>query len=152
MKIKITFAIIIVLVAIVLTLFCRFFGRSLSSTSSEPLSIQQIRSAIEKVGGDSVLEKEATEAIRHFREGTGSAGSEPTNCPSIDKLAALTVGEVLPISGFDEYGLPAHVLIRRGGHFNYQFIYILASGSSPAVKTSEIQFVSRSVYLRDTSR
>jgi hypothetical protein len=151
MRTKIIIPIVVIATAIVLVAFLSSFGPLLKSASSEPLSIQQIRSVIQKVGGESVIEKEATEAIRRFRAVSGSAGSDLTNCPSIDKMAALMEGEVLGIwDGVNGVDLPDHIRIRRGTHSNYQFIYILAAGSSPAPNTSDIQFVSRSVYLRNT--
>jgi hypothetical protein len=151
MKIKIIF--VVFTIAIVLAaLFIRSFWPLFMSTSIEPLSIQQIRSAMQRVGGDTVVEREATEAIQHFRSRNSSDTSSLMNCPSIDRLAALLEGEVLGIwpDGAAGIGVPAHVRIRRGDHANYQFIYIFAAGSSPAPNTPGLEFVSKSVFLRRT--
>ena len=117
--------------------------------STSPLSTQQLRAAIDKAGGNEVLQTEATKAIlNETANGTGT-----TNCPAISTLASLVGGQILDVEpdGTAGVGVPAHVLIRRGSHFDYQFIYIFGSGSVPSTNNLKIEMITGGIYLRNTS-
>jgi hypothetical protein len=109
-----------------------------------PLSIQQIQVAIQKSGGEKVIEKEASETLAYFGDGDSVKifhDSDFTNCPAITNMASLLGGQVMGVwtDGADGIGVPAHVLIRLGSHFDYQFIYIFGTGSSPATNNIKIE-------------
>jgi hypothetical protein len=122
---------------------------------AEPtLSLQQIRAAIQAVGGEKVLQKEAAEAISRFGKTDGSNGFSVTNFTSIAKMAAIVGGEVIDVTPADTdgIGVPAHVLVRRGSHFNYQFIYIFGTESPPATNNLSLELIEGATYLRNTAK
>jgi hypothetical protein len=128
----------------------------LAYKSVPPLSIQQIQQAIQKAGGEKVIEKEASETLAHFGDDDSVKifyDSDFTNCPAITNMASLLGGQVMGIwtAGADGIGVPAHVLIRRGSHFDYQFIYIFGTGSVPATNNLSIELISGTIYLRNTA-
>jgi hypothetical protein len=123
----------------------------LTHRSVASLSIQQIQAAIQKAGGDQALQKEASKAILNYNQGANIPNN--TNCPAIAMMASLVKGEIIDVvpDGADGVGVPAHVLIRRGSHFDYQFIYIFGTGSVPSTNNLKIQLISGAIYLRNTS-
>jgi hypothetical protein len=144
----------IALTIVVLTCIGIFFLRHVYRLAYQPvasLSIEQIQAAIQKSGGEEVLRKEAAGAILRDPDGKGSFGF--TNCPAITKMASVVGGEIIDIipDGADGIGVPAHVLIRRGSHFDYQFIYIFGTGSVSAANNREIELVNGPIYLRNTA-
>ena|SRR5882724_1222447 len=114
------------------------------------LSIQQLQEAIQKAGDEDVLEKQANEAIRRYSNGAISI--EITNCPAITRMASIVGGQIVQVvpDGVDGIGVPAHVLIRRGSHFDYQFIYIFGTGVVPSTNNLDIELIGGSIYLRNT--
>ena len=119
--------------------------------SSPPLSINQIQTAIQKSGGDEALENEASRAISTYNQNASTLNN--TNCPAIAMMASLVEVRILDVMPDDCAGLgvPAHVLIRRGSHFNYQFIYIFSAGTVPKTNNLAIDLISGSIYLRNTA-
>ena len=99
-----------------------------------------------------MLQKEAAKALLGHHEDPGSPGV--TNYPALSTMASLVRGEIVDVvpDGGAGVGVPAHVLIRRGSHFDYQFIYIFGPGSVPSTNNLKIQPVSGTVYFRNTSR
>jgi hypothetical protein len=116
-----------------------------------PLSIHQIQEMVQKAGGGKVLQKEAAEAILLHVNDAHSLGI--TNCPAITRMASLVGGEIIRVDpdDTDGVGVPAHVLIRRGSHFDYQFIYIFGTGSVPATNNLKIELIRDGIYLRNTA-
>ncbi|HMJ66710.1 MAG TPA: hypothetical protein VK615_15305, partial [Candidatus Binatia bacterium] len=112
--------------------------------------IPQIRAAIQTSGGNEVLEQEAAKAILSYSNGTDSLNI--TNCPAITKMASLVGGQIIGVApdGTAGVGVPAHVLIRRGSHSDYQFIYIFGTASVPATNNLKIELISGAIYLRNT--
>lgn len=145
-----TFVIAVLAVASMLLLHYRYL---LGHKPTVSISVQQIQAAMEQVGGEVIVEREATEAILHLGRKNGANASDITNCPAITRMASLIGGEVVGIWPDDTggIGIPAHVRMRRGTHTNYQFIYIFAEGSAPRTNSPMLRLVSGSVYLRDTS-
>ncbi len=105
---------------------------------------------MQKAGGEEILGKEAAEAILRFGRNNGANSHDLTNCPAIGKMASLLGGEIVgmwPSGG----GVPAHIKIRRGGHLDYQFVYIFGTGSVPNSSSEGLIPVGGSVYLRNTA-
>lgn len=123
----------------------------LTHNSAASFSIQQIQAAIQQAGGNEVLQKEAAKAILSYNEGANSP--DVTNCPALTRMASLVGGEIVDVvpDGGDGVGVPAHVLIRRGSHFDYQFIYIFGPGLVPSTNNLKIELVSGTIYLRNTA-
>ena len=117
------------------------------------LSVQQIQSFAQKSGGNEVLQQEATKAMLNYSNGDTTPDINITNCPAIIKMAGLMDGRVVDVepAGTSGIGIPAHILIRRGSHFDYQFIYIFGVGMAPAPDSSKLKFVGDGIYLRNTA-
>ncbi len=117
------------------------------------LSVQQIQALAQKSGGNEVLQQEATKAMLNYSNGDTTPDINITNCPAIIKMASLMEGEVVDVepAGTSGIGIPAHILMRRGSHFDYQFIYIFGVGMTPATGSSKLKFISDGIYLRNTA-
>jgi hypothetical protein len=126
-------------------------GVFLTPKSGGIFSTEQLNDAMEKSGGEKLLGKEAAEAILRFGSNDGASAYDLTNCPAITKMASLIGGEIVgmwPAGG----GVPAHIRIRRGSHFDYQFVYIFETGSVPTSSSERLIHVGGPVYLRNTSK
>jgi hypothetical protein len=156
-KIKIT-----VFAIIVLLCFWIFLSRHIllshlfmlfDDERTPSLSVQQIEVLAQKSGGNEVLQQEATKAMLNYGNGDTTPDINITNCPAIIKMASLMEGEVVDVepAGTSGIGIPAHILIRRGSHFDYQFIYIFGVGIIPATGSSELKFIGDGIYLRNTA-
>ena len=148
MKLKVT---VIAFAIVILSCFATLLLRHqflLSHKSAASLSIQQIQAAVQKAGGDKVLQQEAAKAI------AGAGSPDVTNCPTISRMASLVGGTIVDVvpNGGDGVGVPAHVLIRRGSHFDYQFIYNFGTGSVPPTNNLKIELISGTIYFRNTAQ
>jgi hypothetical protein len=114
------------------------------------LSREQIKEAMEKAGGDELLGKEAREAILRFGGDDRSNDHKLTNYVAISKMASLIGGIIVGMWPIDEE-VPAHIKIRRGSHFDYQFVYIFGTGLAPTSSSEKLIPVDGSVYLRNTA-
>jgi hypothetical protein len=123
-------------------------GVMLMPKSAGVFSTQQLNEAIQKAGGPEILAKESDELLL-WSKGGFTSSFDLKNSPAISKLASLIGGEIVGIwpSGG---GVPAHIKIRRGSHFDYQFIYIFGSGSVPDTSSESLVQIGGSVYLRNT--
>jgi hypothetical protein len=117
------------------------------------LSVQQIQALAQESGGNEVLQQEATKAMLNYNNGNATPDINITNCPAIIKMASLMTGEVIDVepAGASGIGIPAHILIRRGSHFDYQFIYIFGVGMTPSSGSSQLKFIGDGIYLRNTA-
>jgi len=123
-------------------------GALLTHKSGVTFSRDQISEAVEKAGGAPTLANEAAETIHRFGTSDVISGYRLTNSPMTARLASLLSGEIIGLSPADP-GVPAHITIRRGSHFDYQFIYIFPPGSTPTV--NGLIPINGSVYLRNTA-
>lgn len=89
-----------------------------------------------------------------YKDGDATPDINITNCPSIIKMASLVDGEVVDVEpdGVSGIGVPAHILIRRGSHSDYQFIYVFGTGKAPVTINSKLEFINDGIYLRNTAQ
>ena len=122
-------------------------------SSGPPVSIEQIQAAIQKSGGNEILQQEAAKAMLNYTNGGTMPIIDITNCPAIVNMASFVEGEVVDVTpdGAAGIGVPAHIELRRGSHFDYQFIYIFGTGMMPSKNNQKLKFISAGVYLRNTA-
>jgi hypothetical protein len=145
---------IMVIFALAIILFAAAFffirgGIFPGPKSGAVFSADQLKDAMQKSGGQELLGKEVAEAVLRFGNNHASA-DDLTNCPAITKMASLIGGEILGM--WPSSGVPAHIMIRRGGHFDYQFVYIFETRSVPTSSSEGLIHVGGPVYLRNTSK
>lgn len=122
---------IVVVAAMIVSVSVVFLIRQrylLKPTYGVSFSTEQIYEAMQKAGGAEMLGKEAAEAVLRFGNRNWTSSEKLKNCPAIGKMASQIGGEIVGLwsSGDD---VPAHIEIRRGGHFDYQFVYVFGTGS-----------------------
>ena len=118
--------------------------------SGVTFSTEQLKEAMQKAGGEETLGKEAAEIILRFGSNNGANSHDLTNCPAIGRMASLIGGDIVgmwPSGG----GVSAHIKIRRGSHFDYQFVYIFGTGSMPQSSSEGLIHIGGSVFFRNTA-
>lgn len=117
---------------------------------------EQAELAMKEAGGADVLDKEAKSFVSIFRAAPNLNWADIENCDGKYR-AIIKLFNLLSPYGHspwfvaDQKGLPAHVVIRFGSHFHYEYLWIFDPADMPLGQVERAEQLSRTVYLGKTN-
>lgn len=126
---------------------------NVSSPKLSPMNTVELRQTLEKCSSEPEIQAEVDSLFSRFgdKDSKPLYGAVLSTTPGVARFAkALSDDPLLDIvpSGYDEIGVPSHMLIRFGQHSHYQFILIFRTGTDLASIKSPFEQVTNNVYFK----